>query len=172
MTTEARAEAGSVPQAGRAMMKGTVPLLERILGWGGALGKEGQHISSHLTRVISTANEVSAHRVLKAEAGPRGLPGKVEVKQGLPGRMGPRSGNWAVQAEQTACTNIAGCPRTECLSVTPGAAKGLWELAVGMEEGMGKEVVGAMGRPTRCCREGSPVTSLGDREPLEGFAEH
>lgn len=51
-------------------------VLEGILGRARALGREGQHISHHLTRVISTAIEVSAHRVLKAEASPRGLPRK------------------------------------------------------------------------------------------------
>lgn len=51
-------------------MKGTVPVLEGILGWAVAQGREGQHISHHLTRVISTAIEVSAHKVLKEEASP------------------------------------------------------------------------------------------------------
>lgn len=60
----------SPPGAGGAMMKGTVPVLEGILGWAVAQGREGQHISHHLTRVISTAIEVSAHKVLKEEASP------------------------------------------------------------------------------------------------------
>lgn len=67
-TTEAGAKAGSIPQAGQARMKGPAPLLEGNLAWGGARGREGQHISSHLTHVISTAIEVSAQRALKAEA--------------------------------------------------------------------------------------------------------
>lgn len=62
------------------------PVLEGILGRGGALGREGQHIGSHLTCVISTGLEVTAHGVLKAEASPRGLPREGEGERGWPGR--------------------------------------------------------------------------------------
>lgn len=36
------------PPAGEAMTKGVMPVLRGVLGWAGALGREGQRISSHL----------------------------------------------------------------------------------------------------------------------------
>lgn len=129
-TTEAGAKAGSIPQADRARMKGTAPLLEGKLAWGGARGREGQHISSHLTRVISTAIEVSTHRVLKAEASPRGILGKVKVNQDCQAGWGQGAGmeRSRLRKQPVQMQWGTGCPEltdTECLSVTLGAAKGL-----------------------------------------------
>ena len=118
------------PRLAGQRMKGPAPLLEGKLAWGGAWGRGGQRISSHLTRVISTAIEVSAHRVLKAEARPQGILGKVKVNGDCQvgwGR-GAGTGRPGLSKQPTQTQWGTGCPEqtdTECLSVTLGAAKGL-----------------------------------------------
>lgn len=47
-------------------------VLEGILGWAMAQGGEGQHISSHLTRMISTAITQGAERRGKSPRAPQG----------------------------------------------------------------------------------------------------